>query len=91
MVHPDGRVGPDLLDAYRASMIEMAGMAVAIYVVQMLAAAARRREPAAPSSPCSATGVSRPRWVLGHALDALAGSVVLVVVFAVSMGLATGR
>lgn len=79
-----------IVDAYRASIIEMVGMAVAIYVVQMLVRL-RVDETGGTLESVLATGVSRPRWVLGHALDALAGSVVLVVVFGVSMGLATGR
>jgi ABC-2 type transport system permease protein len=38
-----------------------------------------------------ATGVTRARWVLGDALNAAAGAVVLILVFAVSMGLTAGQ
>jgi ABC-2 type transport system permease protein len=78
-----------VLDAYQASMIEMAGMAVAIYVVQILLRM-RADEAGGTLESVLATGVSRSRWVLGHVLNAAAGAVVLLLTFAVSMGLTAG-
>ena len=62
-----------VLDAYRASMIEMAGMAVAIYVVQVLLRM-RTDEADGTLEPVLATAVSRPRWVAGHVLNAAVGA-----------------
>ena len=78
-----------ILDAYRASVIAMAGMAVAIYAVQILLRM-RAEEADGPLEPILATTVSRPRWVMSHVLNAGLGSLALLLVFAVSMGLAAG-
>jgi ABC-2 type transport system permease protein len=78
-----------IVDAYRASLIEMAGMAVAIYVVQMLLRM-RVDESGGTLESLLATGVSRPRWVLGHVLNAAAGAVVLLLLFAASLALTAG-
>lgn len=78
-----------ILDAYRASIIEMAGMAVAIYVVQMLLRM-RAEEADGTLEPTLAAAVSRPRWVMSHILNAGLGALALLLVFAVSMGLAAG-
>jgi ABC-2 type transport system permease protein len=78
-----------ILDAYRASIIEMAGMAVAIYVVQMLLRM-RAEEATGTLEPTLAAAVSRPRWVMSHILNAGLGALALLLVFAVSMGLAAG-
>jgi ABC-2 type transport system permease protein len=78
-----------ILDAYRASMIAMAGMAVAIYAVQIVLRM-RAEEADGPLEPVLATAVSRPRWVMSYVLNAGLGALALLLVFAVSMGLAAG-
>jgi ABC-2 type transport system permease protein len=78
-----------ILDSYRASIIEMAGMAVAIYVVQMLLRM-RAEEADGQLESTLAAAVSRPRWVMSHILNAGLGALALLLVFAVSMGLAAG-
>ncbi|MGH8827707.1 MAG: ABC transporter permease [Jiangellaceae bacterium] len=85
-----GVAGTDqITDAYRASIIQMAGMFVAIYVVQILLRM-RADEAGGTVESVLATGVSRPRWMLSHVVNASTGAVVLILIFAVSMGLATG-
>jgi ABC-2 type transport system permease protein len=79
-----------ILDAYRTSIVQMAGMAVAIYAVQMLLRL-RADEVDGTLEPILATGVSRSRWVLGHVLNTLAGSVLLLVVFAVAAAFTAGQ
>jgi ABC-2 type transport system permease protein len=78
-----------IVDAYRTSIMEMAGMAVAAYTVQTLLRM-RSEEADGPLEPILATAVSRPRWVMSHILNAGVGALVLLLVFAVSMGLAAG-
>jgi ABC-2 type transport system permease protein len=78
-----------VLDAYRASIIEMAGMAVAIYAVQILLRM-RAEEADGRLEPLLATSVSRPRWMISHLLNAGLGALLLLLVFALSMGLAGG-
>lgn len=78
-----------VLDAYRASIIEMAGMAVAIYAVQILLRM-RAEEADGRLEPLLATSVSRPRWMISHILNAGLGALLLLLVFALSMGLAGG-
>ena len=70
-------------------MIEMAGMVVAIYAVQILLRM-RAEEADGPLEPVLATAVSRPRWMISHVLNAGLGALALLLVFAVSMGLAAG-
>ena len=79
-----------IVDAYRVSIIQMAGMFVAIYLVQVLLRM-RVDETGGTLEPVLAAGVTRTRWVWSHVANALAGGVVLVVLFAVSMGLAAGQ
>jgi ABC-2 type transport system permease protein len=79
-----------IVDAYLTSMIGMAGMAVAIYVVQVLLRI-RSEEAEGALEPVLATAVGRPRWVLSHVLNAGLGALVLLLVFAVSMGLVAGQ
>jgi ABC-2 type transport system permease protein len=79
-----------ILDAYRASIIEMAGMTVAIYAVQMLLRI-RTDEADGTLEATLATGVSRLRWILAHVVNAFACAVVLILVFAVSMSVAGGH
>jgi ABC-2 type transport system permease protein len=76
-----------IVDAYRASVVEMAGMAVAIYVVQILLRM-RSEEADGPLEPVLAAAVSRPRWAAGHAVAALVGATALLLLFATGMGLA---
>ncbi len=78
-----------VLDAYRASIIAMAGMFVAVYVVQVLLRM-RTDEAGGTLEPMLAAGVTRSRWMLAHALNAAAGAVVLVVLFAAGMGVTAG-
>jgi ABC-2 type transport system permease protein len=78
-----------ILDAYRASMMQMAGMAAAIYVVQVLLRM-RTEEADGPLEPVLATAVSRPRWVASHAVTALLGATALLLLFAAGVGLAAG-
>jgi ABC-2 type transport system permease protein len=79
-----------ILDAYKASIIEMAGMAVAIYVIQALLRM-RTDEADGTLEPVLATGVSRLGWLVGHVVNAAVGATVLMLVFSVSMGVAAGR
>jgi ABC-2 type transport system permease protein len=78
-----------VLDAYRASIIEMAGMAVAIYAVQILLRM-RAEEADGRLESVFAASVSRPRWLISHLLNAGLGALLLLLVFAVSMGVAAG-
>jgi ABC-2 type transport system permease protein len=78
-----------MVDAYRASIIAMAGMAVAVYAVQVLLRM-RTDEVGGSLEPVLATGVGRARWVGAHAAGAAVGSVVLMLLFAVGMGLSAG-
>jgi ABC-2 type transport system permease protein len=78
-----------LMEAYRASMMSMAGMFVAIYVVQILLRL-RVDEAGGTAESVLAAGVSRWRWVLGHVLNAAGGALVLVLLFGVGMGVGGG-
>lgn len=79
----------EILDAYRASVLQMAGMAVAIYVVQVLLRM-RAEEAGGPLEPVLATAVSRLGWAASHAVATLLGAVALLVLFAIGTGLAAG-
>ena len=68
----------------------MAGMFVAIYVVQVLLRM-RVDETGGTLEPVLASGVTRARWLWGHLVNAVLGAVALMVLFAVSMGLAAGQ
>jgi len=78
-----------ILDAFRASLVQMAGMAAAIYVVQVLLRM-RAEEADGPLEPVLATAVSRFRWAAGYAVTAFAGATTLVLLFATGGGLAAG-
>jgi ABC-2 type transport system permease protein len=78
-----------IVDAYLASVMQMAGAAAAIYAVQVLLRM-RTEEAAGSLEPVLATAVSRYRWVAGHVASALFGVVTLVGLFAVGMGLTAG-
>jgi ABC-2 type transport system permease protein len=79
----------EMVEAWGTSMIEMAGMVVAIYAVQVLLRM-RAEEADGPLEPILATAVSRPRWMISHVLSTGLGALVLLMVFAASMGLAAG-
>ncbi|MGZ4749014.1 MAG: ABC transporter permease [Oryzihumus sp.] len=78
-----------LMDAYRASMMSIAGMFVAIYVVQILLRL-RVDEAGGTAESVLAGGVSRSRWVLAHVLNAAVGALVLVLLYGVGMGVGGG-
>ena len=64
-------------------------MAVAIYAVQILLRM-RAEEADGRLESVLAASVSRPRWLLSHLLNAGLGALLLLLVFAASMGLAAG-
>jgi ABC-2 type transport system permease protein len=74
-----------IIDAYRTSIIEMAGAAAAVFVVQMLLRM-RSEEADGPLEPILAASVSRARWMASHGLNAALGALGLLSVFALSMG-----
>jgi ABC-2 type transport system permease protein len=78
-----------IVDAYRASTIQMAGMAVAIYATQMLLRM-RAEEADGSLEPLLAGAVSRPRWMISHVINAALGSFALLLVYAIGVGLAAG-
>ncbi len=78
-----------VLDAYRASIIEMAGMAVAIYAIQILLRM-RAEEADGRLESVVAASVSRQRWLMSHVLNAVLGALLLLLVLSVSMGVAAG-
>ncbi len=80
----------NLLGAYWASMMQMGGMAVAIYVVTLLLRL-RHDEAYGTLEPVLATSVSRLRWLGAYAVNALAGAMLLVLVFAVAMAIIGGQ
>jgi ABC-2 type transport system permease protein len=78
----------DLLGAYWASMMQVAGLAVAAYVVTLLLRL-HHDEVQGTLEPVLGTAVSRLRWLSAYAVNALVGATSLVVLFAVAMA-ATG-
>jgi ABC-2 type transport system permease protein len=81
--------GDQILDAYRASIMQMAGAAAAIYTVQVLLRM-RAEESGGPLEPVLAAAVSRFRWAAGYAVTALLGATALVLLFAIGAGVAAG-
>jgi ABC-2 type transport system permease protein len=79
-----------VVDAYQVSIIQMAGMFVAIYLVQVLLRM-RVDETGGTLESVLATGVTRARWLWSHLVNAIAGCVALMVLFATSMGLTAGQ
>lgn len=79
----------DLVGAYWASMMQIAAMAVAIYVVTLVLRL-HHDEAQGSLEPVLATSVSRLRWLGAYALNASVGATVLLLVYAVSMGIAGG-
>lgn len=80
----------NMLHAWFTSMIEIAGMMVAIYAVQVLLRL-REEEARGRLEPVLAGAVSRPRWVMSQFLTAGLGALALLTGFAVAMGLAAGQ
>jgi ABC-2 type transport system permease protein len=78
-----------ILDAYRTSIIEMVGAAVAVYVVQMLLRM-HADETDGQLEPILSTAVSRPRWMASHLMNAGIGAAALLLLFTISMGLTMG-
>lgn len=79
-----------IVDAYQVSIIQMGGMFVAIYVVQVLLRM-RVDETGGTLESVLASGVTRVGWLWGHVVNAVLGAVALMVLFAASMGLTTGQ
>jgi ABC-2 type transport system permease protein len=82
-----GEVG--LLGAYWASMMQIAGMAVAVYVVTLLLRL-HHDEAQGTLESVLGTAVSRLRWLGAYAVNALAGATLLILVFAVAMSITGG-
>ncbi|MFE7225434.1 ABC transporter permease [Nocardioides sp. NPDC057577] len=82
--------GVDLLGAYWASMMQIAGMAVAIYVVTLLLRL-RHDEAQGTVEPLLGTAVSRLRWLGAYAVNALVGATALMLVYATAMSVAGGQ
>lgn len=80
----------DLVGAYWASMMQIAGMAVSIYVVSLLLRL-HHDEAQGELEPVLGAAVSRVGWLRGYAVNALAGSVVLLLIFAVAMSITGGQ
>jgi ABC-2 type transport system permease protein len=79
----------DLLGAYWASMMQMAGMAVAAYVVTLLLRL-HHDEAQGTLEPVLGTAVSRLRWLAAYAVNALVGATLLILLFAVAMVITGG-
>jgi ABC-2 type transport system permease protein len=79
----------DLLGAYWASMMQIAGMAVAGYVVALVLRL-HHDEAQGTLESVLGTAVSRARWLGAYAVNALVGAMVLILVFAVSMAITGG-
>lgn len=80
----------DLLGAYWASMMQIAGMAISIYVVTLLLRL-RHDEARGTLEPLLGTAVSRLRWLGAYALNALLGSTMLILLFAGAMSITGGQ
>ncbi|RYP88101.1 ABC antibiotics transporter [Nocardioides guangzhouensis] len=80
----------DLIGAYWASMMQIAGMAVAVYVVALMLRL-RHDESEGTLEPVLAAAVSRLRWLAAYAVNALAGATLLILVYAAAMALTGGQ
>jgi ABC-2 type transport system permease protein len=78
-----------IVDAYRASVIAMGGMAVAIYLVQILLRM-HTEEAEGRLEPVLAAAASRPRWQIANLLNAGLGALGLLLIFAVGVALPAG-
>ena len=79
----------DLMGAYWASMMQVAGLAVAAYVVTLLLRL-HHDETQGTLEPVLGTAVSRLRWLSAYAVNALVGATSLILLFAVSMVITGG-
>lgn len=71
----------DLLGAYWASMMQIAGMAVAAYVVTLVLRL-HHDEAQGTLEPVLGTAVSRSRWLGAYAVNAAVGATLLILLFA---------
>lgn len=76
----------DLVGAYWASMMQMAGLTVGAYVVTLLLRL-HHDEAQGTLEPVLGTAVSRLRWLGAYAVNALVGAVALMLLFALAMTL----
>jgi ABC-2 type transport system permease protein len=79
----------DLLGAYWASMMQIAGTAVAAYVVTLLVRL-HHDEAQGTLEPVLGTAVSRLRWLAAYAVNALVGATLLILLFAVAVVITGG-
>ena len=82
--------GSDMLHAFATSIIEMAGMMAAIYVVQVLLRM-REEEASGHLEPVLGAAVGRARWTMSYVVTAATGAVALLLAFAAGMALTAGR
>ena len=80
----------NLLGAYWASMMQIGGMAVAVYVVTLLLRL-HQDEAQGILESLLGTAVSRLRYLGAHVVNAAAGAVALVLLFAVAMAITGGH
>ena len=80
----------DLLGAYWASMTQIAGMAVSIYVVALLLRL-HQDETQGTLEPVLGTAVSRLGWVGAYVVNALAGATLLILLYAAAMASTGGQ
>ena len=80
----------DLLGAYWASMMQIAGMAVAIYVVTLMLRL-HHDEAQGTLEPVLGTAVSRLRWLSAYAVNGVAGASLLIVLYAAAMAITGGQ
>ncbi|WP_415924551.1 ABC transporter permease [Streptomyces sp. MI02-7b] len=78
-----------LVDSYLASMSGVMGMIAALYAVQAVLRL-QGEENSGRAEPVLATGVGRVRWAMSHTLLAAGGSVLLLLVSGLAMGLGYG-
>ena len=79
----------DLLGAYWASMMQIAGTAVAAYVVALLLRL-HHDEAQGTLEPVLGAAVSRLRWLAAYAVNALVGATLLILLFAVAVAVTGG-
>ena len=79
----------DLLGAYWASMMQIAGTAIAAYVVSLLLRV-HHDEAQGTLEPVLGTAVSRLRWLAAYAVNALVGATLLILLFAVAVVITGG-
>lgn len=80
----------DLIGAYWASMMQIAGMAAAIYAVSLMLRL-HHDEVQGTMEPVLGTAVSRLRWLGAYVVNGLLGATLLMLVFAVAMAITGGQ